>query len=93
LSGISLKKEHKHYGIGKLFRLVSDKEQEKMMLAKVDQSAIATDIATSHGRRFSPTSPAVHFGEPEDENALASYTADNYSHAKDHRLQCRNILR
>ena len=64
-----------------------------MMLAKVDQSAIATDIATSHGRRFSPTSPAVHFGEPEDENALASYTADNYSHAKDHRLQCRNILR
>jgi len=30
-----------------------------------------------HGRKFSLTSPVVHSGQPEDDNALASYTADN----------------
>ena len=47
LSVISLKKEHKCYGIGKLIRIDSDKEQEKMMLDKVDRSSVATDLATS----------------------------------------------
>ena len=47
LSVISLKKEHKCYGIGKLIRIDSNKEQEKMMLDKVDRSSVATDLATS----------------------------------------------
>ena len=66
--------------MGQLFHLVSENEQEKLMLAKVDQSFIKTDIATMqllHGTKFSLTSPVVHSGEPEDDNALASYTADN----------------
>ena len=80
LQVISFKKEHKRYGIGKLFHLVSDNEQEKTMLAKVDQvlsQPTSQPPATTHGKKFLPTSPVVHSGEPEDENALASYTSDN----------------
>ena len=52
-------------------------------------TSLATDIATRgqpascHGGIFRPIQlPAIHSGEPVEENAVASYTADNLLYCK-----------
>lgn len=96
LQVISFKKEHKRYGIGKLFHLVSDNEQEKTMLAKVDQVLSQPTSQPYHlqpltVKSFCPLRQSFTLVSLKMKMLLLAILLTIYFHPKDHRLQGRNM--